>query len=201
MKTRKFCILVCLVIVSPFSTAQPTQSARGVATSPGSGQSVQTLRTTATVVGVVPSTRTVSLKRADGQVVEIQVGQEVRNFDKIKVGDVVNVEYTQALSIELKKGASGAAKHSESVEVTRAPVGAQPSARVGSRVTVLADVIAVNSKDKVITLRGPHGNVVDLKVQDPDQLSRVKQGDQVEAVYTEALAIAVETASLKAGRK
>jgi Cu/Ag efflux protein CusF len=43
--------------------------------------------------------------------------------------------------------------------------------------------------------------VVDLKVQDPDQLSRVKQGDQVEAVYTEALAIAVETASLKAGRK
>jgi Cu/Ag efflux protein CusF len=44
-------------------------------------------------------------------------------------------------------------------------------------------------------LRGPKGHLVDLQVKDPEQLKRIKQGDQVEAVYTEALAIKVEPAS------
>jgi hypothetical protein len=153
------------------------------------------------VVGVNPSTRVVSLKRVDGKIVEIQAGEEVRNFDKIKVGDIVNVEYTQALSIDLKKGAVGTAQRSESVELTRAPPGGKPGATVGSRVTVLADVIAVDRKKQMITLRGPHGNVVDLKIQDPEQFKRVKQGDQVQAVYTEALAVAVQPASPPQGKR
>jgi Cu/Ag efflux protein CusF len=201
MKTLHVCILVSLVTVAPILAAQPTQSSGTVTTAPGSGKATQTQRTKATVTSVDPATRTVSLKRADGQIVEIQAGQEVRNFDKIKAGDIVNVEYTQALSIDVKKGAVGAAKRHETVELSRAPVGAQPGATVGSKVTVLADVIAVNKQDQVITLRGPHGNVVDLKVQDPAQLTRVKQGDQVQAVYTEAMAIAVEPSAPPPARK
>jgi hypothetical protein len=193
MKILFVSIFTSLMAVSLAVPAQTTQST--VTTSPGSGRSVQTTKTTATVVGIVPSTRTVSLKRADGQIVEIQVGEEVRNLDKIKVGDTVTAEYTQALSLDLKKGGVGAARKSESVEMTRAPRGAQPAGKVGTQVTILADVIGVNAKDKVVTLRGPHGNLVDLKVQDPEQLKLVKQGDQVQAVYTEALAIAVEPAS------
>jgi Cu/Ag efflux protein CusF len=195
MKTLDVCLLVSLITVAPGLAAQPTQSSGTVATSPGSGKVERTQKTTATVVGVDPATRTVSLKRPDGAIVEIHAGPEVRNFDKIKVGDTVNVEYTQALSIDLKKGASGAAKQSESVELSRSPAGGQPGATLGSRVTVVADVIAVNSKDQVITVRGPHGNVVDIKVQDPEQFKRVKQGDQVQAVYTEALAISLQPAS------
>jgi Cu/Ag efflux protein CusF len=41
-------------------------------------------------------------------------------------------------------------------------------------------------------LRGPQGNLVDLNVRDPEQLKHIKKGDQVRAVYTEALAVAVE---------
>jgi hypothetical protein len=193
MKTLYVSIFASLVTVSLPLSAQSTQAV--VTTSPGSGKAVQTSKTTATVVGIVPATRIVSLKRADGQIVEIQAGDEVRNFDKIKVGDTVTAEYTQALSLDLKKGAAGAAKRTESVEVSRAPVGGQPRASVGTQVTILADVVAVNSKDRVVTLRGPHGNLVELKVQDADQFNRIKQGDHVQAVYTEALAIAVEPAS------
>jgi Cu/Ag efflux protein CusF len=49
----------------------------------------------------------------------------------------------------------------------------------------------------VVTLRGPEGHFVDLQVQDPAQLKRIKPGDQVQAVYTEALAIMVEPATGK----
>ena len=55
----------------------------------------------------------------------------------------------------------------------------------------MANVTAVNAKDSTVTLRGPKGNSVDLHVPDPAQLKRVKVGDQVEAVYTEAMAVAV----------
>jgi Cu/Ag efflux protein CusF len=42
--------------------------------------------------------------------------------------------------------------------------------------------------------------MVDLKVEDPAQLKNIKAGDQVEAVYTEALAIAVQPASGSTGK-
>jgi hypothetical protein len=36
--------------------------------------------------------------------------------------------------------------------------------------------------------------MVDLHLEDPKQLALVKKGDQVEAIYTEAVAISVEAA-------
>jgi hypothetical protein len=48
-----------------------------------------------------------------------------------------------------------------------------------------------------VTLKGPKGNYVDLQLQDPKQLARVKKGDQVEAVFTEAVALTVEPAPAK----
>ncbi len=62
------------------------------------------------------------------------------------------------------------------------------------QVTSLADVVDVNPTGRTISLRGPKGNVVVLDVRNPDHFKVVKKGDQVEAVYTEALAISVERA-------
>jgi len=43
--------------------------------------------------------------------------------------------------------------------------------------------------------------VVDLVVEDPKQIALAKVGDQVEAVYTEALAISVEKPVAKEKKK
>jgi hypothetical protein len=195
MKILLASTLASLLAAPPLLPAQPTGASTAVATAPGKASTVRTVKATATVVGIVPETRTVSLKRADGKVVEIQAGDEVRNFDRIKVGDTVTVDYTEALSLELKKGGSGVPERTESQGVTRAPAGAQPRGAVGRQITVLADVVAVDGKNQMVSLRGPQGNMVDLKVPDPDQLKRIKKGDQVRAVYTEALAVAVEPAA------
>jgi hypothetical protein len=79
-------------------------------------------------------------------------------------------------------------------------VGAQPRGTAGRQITVLADVVAVDNDNRLVTLRGPEGNMVDLKVPDPEQLKLIKKGDQVRAVYTEALAVAVEPAPARAGK-
>src|SRR5436190_1550303 len=64
---------------------------------------------------------------------------------------------------------------------------------VAEHVKVTADVTAVDQKTHMVTLKGPKQEV-DLYVADPAQLKLIKVGDQIEAEYTQALAITVEPA-------
>jgi hypothetical protein len=81
----------------------------------------------------------------------------------------------------------------ETTDSARAKPGEKPAGIVGRQVEVTADVIAVNAKTQTLTLKGPN-QTVDLKVPDPKQFKLVKVGDQINAVYTEALALSVEPA-------
>ncbi|MET0983602.1 MAG: hypothetical protein ABWY02_15970 [Telluria sp.] len=201
MKPLYIPVLAALLCAAPCAPAQTSGATSSVTTAPGAVQAMQSTKTTATVTGINPASRVISLQRPDGTIVDIHAGPEVKNFDKIKVGDKVTAEYTQALSLELKKGAAGAPRRIESpTTVSRAPGGDKPAATIGATVTVLADVVAVNQKDHSVTLRGAEGQLVDLRVPDPEQLKRIKRGDQVQAVYTEALAVKVEPAGAVAGK-
>jgi hypothetical protein len=150
-----------------------------------------TVKTTATVVGIEPETRTVWLKDPKGKVVQVVVGEEARNFDQLKVGYAIRVEYSQALTISLHKG-NAPLTANETQTLDRTPAGAKPGGSASREVTIMANVVAVNHQSGVVTLKGPQGNSVDLVVQDPDQLKRIRKGDQMKAVYTEAVAISVE---------
>jgi Cu/Ag efflux protein CusF len=201
MKPLTIPVLAALLCVAPCASAQPTEATSTVTKAPGAVQAVQSMKTTATVTAIDPASRAISLQRPDGQIVDVRAGAEVKNFDKIKVGDKVAVDYTQSLSLELKKGATGAPKRIESpTTVSRTPGDPNPGATIGEKVTVLADVVAVNRKAHSVRLRGPEGRMVDLKVPDPEQLKRIKQGDQVQAVYTEALALKLEPAGASTGK-
>jgi len=68
-----------------------------------------------------------------------------------------------------------------------------PRAAAGPQVTVVADVLAKDAKRRTIRLRGVE-RTVDLKAPDPRQFKLVKDGDQVEATFIEAVALAVEPA-------
>ena len=100
--------------------------------------------------------------------------------------------HLEAVTIELRKG-SGIRERVESTTSDRAAPGAKPGGMVASRVTVIADVVAVNARTQTLTLRGPQ-RTVNLRVPDPKQFAVVKVGDQVEATFTEAVAVAVEPA-------
>lgn len=165
-----------------------------VASEPGRVVAAREAQVSAQVVGLDKTTRTVTLKGPKGNVVDIVAGDEVRNFDQIKVGDFVVARYVQSLTLELRKTKAGIREGTEREAAVRAQPGERPAGAVGRQVTVIADVIGVNPKGKTITLRGPKGNVVTLDVHNPDQFKVVKKGDQVEAVYTEALAMSVEPA-------
>jgi hypothetical protein len=74
----------------------------------------------------------------------------------------------------------------------RAQPGERPGGAAAHQVVILADVVGVDPKGKTVSLKGPKGNVITLPVSNPDQFKVVKKGDQVEATYTQAVALAVE---------
>ncbi|EEA04696.1 conserved hypothetical protein [Burkholderia sp. H160] len=190
MTNGKLIIAAALVCLANTGFAQ-TNAPVAIKSEPGKVTVSDTVKTTSTVVGIEPETRTVWLKDPKGKVVQVVVGEEARNFDQIRVGDTVKAEYSQALTITLKKG-SAPLSASETGSLERTPAGAKPGGSAARQVTIMADVTAVNHQSGMITLKGPQGNSVDLHVQDPEQLKRIKKGDQMEVVYTEAVAISVE---------
>jgi hypothetical protein len=174
-------------------TASPSGAAV-VSSEPGKVAGVAVVDVTATVTAIDKATRKVTLRGPQGRSVEVVAGDEVKNFDQIRVGDNVRVQYRESLTLELRttKGAVGA---TETVAGARAKPGERPAGVVGREVQIVAEVVDVDPVKSVISLKGPKGNVVDLKVQNPDHFKVVKKGDQVDAVYTEALAIAVTPAT------
>ena len=194
-----FAILAACAAASIYAQ-QPPAGAVVKSSEPGKVSVTEAVRVSAAVVAIDKVGRTVDLKGPKGRVVTLAVSNEVRNFDQVQVGDQVVVRYVRALSLELKKTGSAVMEKSEKSDAARAPAGARPGVAGARQVTVLANVVAVNKKTKTITLKGPKGNQVDLVVEDPKQLALVKKGDQVEAVYTEAVAISVEAAPKSAAK-
>jgi len=191
-----FAVVALAAAAPPLVAQQPPGVAKGgaVARAPGKMATVSTAQIIAIVEGVDAANRTISLKGPRG-VVTMDVREGVRNLPQVKAGDRVVVTYAQALALELKKGGAGIREHVEREGMVRTA----PGATVGREVKVVADVMVVNMKNQTVTLRGPKRTVT-LKVRDPAQFKNITAGDQVEATYTEALALAVKPALVAAGR-
>ena len=163
---------------------------------PGKASVAAAASVSATVEAIDKATRQVTLKGPKGTLKTIAVGPDVRNFDQIKVGDMVVARYYEALTLTLKKDGKELRSKTETPGAANAGAGQRPAGAVGERVEITADVIAVNAKSRTITLKGPQ-RTVDMKVSDPAQFKLIKVGDQIQAVYTEAMAISVEPAKKK----
>ena len=166
------------------------------ASAPGKAGVAKTVKFTASIIAIDKATRDVTLKGPKGNEVPLTVGPDVKNFDQLKVGDQVNVEYVEAITLELKKGGGQNVARTEQTGKAGAKPGAQPAGAVGRQVTIVADVVDVDAATQSVTLRGPKHTVV-LPVADPEQFKRIAKGDQVEATYTQALAVAVEPVAKK----
>jgi hypothetical protein len=191
---------VLAAVAAPTLAQVPSGAAVLKATEPGKGVIAEVVRVAATVEAVDAANRLVTLKGPEGNSFVVKAGPEIRNFDRIKVGDIVDARFTEALTLELKKGGGGVRERIESESAGVSKPGERPAAAAGRTVTVVADVIAVNAAKQSVRLRGPN-RTVDLKVRDPEQFKLIKVGDQVEARFTESVAIALDPAPQPAAKK
>lgn len=159
-------------------------------TGAGVGQAVEIQ---ATVTEIDKDKRTVTIKGPRGKTKTLTVGKEARNFDQVKVGDTITLTYIEALTLKLEKAEGAKPGKTVTEELKRAAPGEKPGGEMVSQTTVVGTVTVIDEKTQMVTVRGPEGNELDLKVKDPAKLKNVKVGDLVKATYTEALAISVST--------
>jgi hypothetical protein len=189
---RNSILLAALVALLTFAMQSAAQTgATIVGKGPGVAGAAQTVKIVATITAIDKANRDVTLKGPQGREVTIHAGPDVKNFAQMKVGDQVAAEYVEALTLELKKGGGKPVGVTEQIGAAGAKPGERPAGLAGRQVKIVADVIDVNPATQTVTLRGAK-QTVELKVADPAQFKLVAKGDQVEATFTEALAVAVE---------
>lgn len=188
----RYTILPATLILAAMLAGPAAAQTGGVVAGKGPGHAgaAQTIEVTATITAIDPATRAVTLKGPQGREATVIAGPEVKNFAKLKVGDQVQAQYVEALMIELKKGGGKPVARTEQAIAKGAKPGAAPAGVGGRQVTVVADVVNVDAATQSVTLRGPK-RTVDVKVRDPEQFKLIAKGDQIEATYTEAMAVAV----------
>lgn len=144
----------------------------------------------ATVESVDQETRQVVLKSETGEALDFVAGPEVRNLAQVNKGDIVEVEYFEAVALELQEERTGIQERVESSEASRAELGEKPAASTMRRIEGLARVVGIDRENRLVVLQGPQQTVT-VKVGDQVDLDKIEEGDEVKATYIEQIAIAV----------
>ena len=153
----------------------------------------QSIYAKATIIKIDKKKRELTLRDEKGNTEVVVASAEVRNFDQIKKGDVLEVEYHRAAATSLQlAGSTNAA--SKTTDVERAPAGAKPGMAAMNTSTIVATVLEIDAKSRLLTVQGPKGGIVTVAVPaDMKAFDTLKKGDKISAEYAEAVAISVKT--------
>ncbi len=155
------------------------------------GAVVGQLKTKGVVQNVNYGTRQVTIKHDTGETVTVVCGPLVRNFNQIKNGDKVALEYQESVTILALSGVDTVPARAETVDIAGAPLGQKPSGMIVQTGEVLAEVVAINYQDRTVTLKGPVRTLTVTVNKEVKNFDRLKQGDKVYLRGTQALAVTV----------
>ncbi|MFZ6747537.1 hypothetical protein [Undibacterium sp. Ren11W] len=184
-------VLACALAFPVAAFAQATVTTASAAAS-GVRAKAGEIEVRATVVELDMANRTATLKGPKGKLVTVNVPAEVKNFDQVLVGDELVVRYMTAVAAKLEPVSNnGIRERVESTTTGAAPAGGMPGALVGRKVEILADVKAIDTKAGTATLRGATRTFT-IAIPEGMDVSKVKVGSQVRAVFVEAVVLNVE---------
>lgn len=153
----------------------------------------QLIHTSATIIGIDNTDRSVLLKSSDGSQNWVHVPDSVAGFDRLKMNDKVNVDFYQSLAISLAPSGS-----KPSMSATQAGEHDLGAGIMGREYKLSAKVVSVDPSANTVTFKGPQGRVRTVNVEDPAlqaKLATLKPGQVVQFDYTEAVAADVRPAS------
>jgi Cu/Ag efflux protein CusF len=184
--------VVVVLSALTFLLELPAMAAEMKAQDGSSSIKTETTSITSTVEKIDYKTRTVVLKGPKGNLVELQVGEEARNFDQVKKGDLVTIENSQSVALEVQK-AKGEPVASETTTVTRAKPGEKPAGTVKTTGIMTVRVEAIDYTTREATLKLADGNIMNITVgPQVKRLDEVHRGDEVVVRYTTTVSISVK---------
>ena len=181
--------IIALASAAAFSLPAVAQEKAKTAVIKGIGE-VEAIRATATIDAIDAKNRIVTLKGESGNLYTVTAGKEVRNFDKLKVGDKVTIDYFEAIALDAKK-TDAPPSVTEVVEGDRAKKGEQPGAVVVRKIHIVTSVLGHNADNQTVLVRGPLGHLTQVKIRDPKVFEALKGGGNIDLTYAEGVAINV----------
>ncbi len=155
----------------------------------------QTIILTAVVEAINHETREVTLRGPEGNTVSFVASEEARNLGQVGVGDIVNVEYVQSMSIEVFANDGTEPGAGELTVAGRSEEGEMPAVTAIDAVVITAIVEEINIEANTFKLKGPSGEITEYTAQNPENLKKAEVGDLVVITFTEAIALSVEKAT------
>jgi Cu/Ag efflux protein CusF len=186
------CACACALPVSALAQGASVNTA--VLKAPDTRGKAGAIEVRAKVIELDMAHRIATLRGPKGKLVTVDVPADVKNFDQVRVGDELVVRYVAALAATLEPVSNnGIRERIESSSQGKSAAGAMPGAAVGRTIEALMTVQAVDKKAGTVTLRGVQRTVT---VETPAgiDLNKIKAGNSVRAVFTEAAVLSVERA-------
>lgn len=196
MKT-KWILCAALTTAVGYTALAETSSSEAVYNelhqiSPTAMQADDAIEVQAKVIDIRKSTREIIFETESGERVAVKASKDIRNFNQIKKGDMLKVRYMESLVLELKKNEKVDNGMVRSTDIVRARAGEKPSGQVVSHYSAIGTIMKVDAKSQNVTVKGPQRTVT-FRVKDRSILDELKKGDQIEARYTEAMAVSIES--------
>jgi len=182
-------MLAAIASMSPVMAQNKPQAIIAVDAGPGMLKALEGVQFQGKFKSVDPKTRKVVIVGPEGRELEAILGDEVKNFDKIKVGDIVTMTITKVVVSDVKVINNGIKEREETVSYSRAQSGDKPAGIIEHQVKIVADVTAIDAKKNIVTIKGPY-KTVQVAVG-PEVLKGVKVGNQIEAIITQNIAVQV----------
>ena len=123
----------------------------------------------------------------------LRANEGVVNFDQLRPGDIVRVEYAESVAVSLADP-DDASDPSAASGTLLAPEGAMPGALSAGTVTAVVEFLSFDSRSNSARIRLPNGSETTVQVA-PEMRAFARDraaGDRVQLVYTIAQAITVE---------
>jgi hypothetical protein len=152
----------------------------------------QSMTVRATVEAIDHQSREVTLRMPEGNAVSFVASDEARNLGQVAVGDIVNAEYTESLSIEVVANEGFEPETGEMQAMARTREGEMPGVAAIDTKVATATVEEINIEANTFKLRQPDGTVQEYVARNPGNLKRAKVGDLVVFTVTTSVSIAVE---------
>jgi hypothetical protein len=197
MKKYITCAVVCGALVA--LSQNIAAAAEQTESKPVTRREAELTTITATVESVDLDKREVTLKGPSGNKVTLEADKSVQRLNEIKPGDTVRATYYQSVVATLREPTAEEKANPLMLKegAGRAPETESPAAGVARRVTVVATIDSVDRSAQTVTVKGPRGNTVTAKVENPANLEKMQEGKTIVITYTEALALSLE----KVGKK
>jgi hypothetical protein len=151
------------------------------------------LTASATVESVDASTRDVALRdNVTGETFSVRAGPEVRNFGQLAPGDVVEVDYYEAVTLSMA-GPGTPSDPETAVVAGRAPAGEAPGGVAVVSTTMVVTMSNYDEDSGIATFLLPDGTLTRTRVA-PEMrgfAETTSPGDRVEVTLTEAIAVGI----------